>query len=242
MMICFFFLDVWHSCLTFLKALLDPYQGFAWLFIFPLTSMTTFSNSIPPLSLMAILILPLSLCSPYHQTLFFIFLPGHYALLLSLPLWHQWKREFPLMLFLFLALLISCLAFWEEITPVLYLRYSKLSLERGLVKMSSIYSFVLGSSNLMFFSMTCSLRKWNLIGICFVLECITGFLEVLIALVLSQGIGMGSSYFTCMSSKVCFIQRTWVQHATAAMYFSSIVYKDTDGFFLLNQDTKQSPK
>ena len=69
-------------------------------------------------------------------------------------------------------------------------------------------------------------------GIFFVLECITGFLDMFIALVLSQSIGIGSSYFTWISSNVCFIQITCVQHVTAAMYYASVVDKDTEDCFL----------
>ena len=79
-------------------------------------------------------------------------------------------------------------------------------------------------------------------GMFFVLECITGFLDMFIALVLSQNIGMGSSYFTCMSSNVCFIQITCVQHVATAIYSTSIVDRDTEDYFLLDQDIKQSPK
>ena len=74
-------------------------------------------------------------------------------------------------------------------------------------------------------------------GICFVLECITGFLDMFIALVLSQSIGMGSSYFTWISSNICFIQMTCVQHVVAAIYSSSVVDKDTKDCFLLAQAT-----
>jgi hypothetical protein len=69
-----------------------------------------------------------------------------------------------------------------------------------------------------------------------------GFFEILMALVLSQYIGMGSSYSTSISVKVCFIHRTCVQHPVAAIYSSSVVDKDTDDWFLLSQDTKHSPK
>lgn len=101
--------------------------------------------------------------------------------------------------------------------------------------MSAICSFISIYSSLMFFFVTYSLRKWNLMGICFVLECITGFVDMFIALVLSQSIGIGSSYFTWISSNVCFIQITCVQHAAAAMYSASAVDKDTDDCFLLDQ-------
>ena len=65
--------------------------------------------------------------------------------------------------------------FGEGITLNFCLRYSNVSLGRGLVKMSAICSFISTYSSLMFFSVTCSLRKWNLMGMCFVLEFITGF-------------------------------------------------------------------
>jgi hypothetical protein len=76
--------------------------------------------------------------------------------------------------------------FGEEITPNFCRRYSKVSLGRGFVNMSTICSSVPMYTNLILFSMTYSHRKWNLIGKCLVLECITGFLEIFIALVLSK--------------------------------------------------------
>ena len=79
-------------------------------------------------------------------------------------------------------------------------------------------------------------------GMCFVLECITGFLDMFIALVLSQNIGVGSSYFTCMSSNVCLIQMTCVQHAATAIYSASVVDRDIEDCFLLSQATRQFPK
>ena len=79
-------------------------------------------------------------------------------------------------------------------------------------------------------------------GMCFVLECITGFLDMFIALVLSHNIGVGSSYITCMSSNVCLIQMTCVQNVVAAIYSSFAIDRDTEGCFLLDQDTKHSPK
>lgn len=79
-------------------------------------------------------------------------------------------------------------------------------------------------------------------GMCFVLECITRFLDMFIALVLSQNIRMGSSYFTWMSSNFCLIQIAYVQHVAAAIYFASVVDKDTEDCFLLDQATRQLPK
>jgi hypothetical protein len=61
-------------------------------------------------------------------------------------------------------------------------------------------------------------------------------------LILSQYIGMGSSYSTCISIRVCFIQRTCVQHVVAEIYFASAVDKDIGDCFLLSYDTKHSPK
>jgi hypothetical protein len=132
--------------------------------------------------------------------------------------------------------------FGGEITLSLWRRYSKDSRGSGFVKMSTTCSFVPTYSTLMFFSITYSYRKRYLIGMCFVLECITGFFEILMALILSQYIGMGSSYSTCIFVKVCFIQRTCVQHVATAIYSTSAVDKDIDDCFLLSHDTKHSPK
>ena len=49
--------------------------------------------------------------------------------------------------------------FGVEITPSLWLRYSKASRGSGFVKMSATCSFVPTYSTLMFFSATCSCRK-----------------------------------------------------------------------------------
>ena len=95
-------------------------------------------------------------------------------------------------------------------TPNFSRRYSKVSLGRGLVKMFAVCSFVPIYSNLIFFYVTCSWRKWNLIGICLVLECITRFLEILMALVLWHRIEIISSHVTCISWSVFFIQRIQV--------------------------------
>ena len=76
--------------------------------------------------------------------------------------------------------------FRVKITPSLWWRYSKASRGSSFVKMSSTCSFAPTYSTLMFFYATYSRRKWYLIGMCFVLECITGFFEILMVLVLSQ--------------------------------------------------------
>ena len=232
------------------QQLLDPSWGFFWLWpwssmidindnfkFWPTISPIVIDGNTHTLSLSPpiIMLLPLSLCS----------LSLAPPVIMLLPL--SWCSSIFISLF---DISGKGNAFWcshvspfgEEITPNLSLRYSKFSLGRGLMKMSAIFSFVSTYSNLTFFSVTYSLRKWNLIGICFVLECINGFLEMFIALVLPQSIGMGTSYFTYMSSKVWFIQITWVQHVVAAIYSTSAFDKDTEFFFLLDQYTRQSPK
>ena len=130
----------------------------------------------------------------------------------------------------------------DSMTPNFSLRYSKVSLGRGLVKMYATCSFVPIYSNLILFYVTCSRRKWNLIGMCLVLECITGILEILMALILSHRIGIGSLHVMCMSCRVCFTQRIWVQQVVAAIYSASVVCKDTEDCFLLDQDTRQLPR
>ena len=76
-------------------------------------------------------------------------------------------------------------------TPSFCLRYSKVSLGSGFVRISAACSLEGTYSNLTFFSSTCSRRKWYLIGMCLVFECMTGFFEMLIALVLSHKIETG---------------------------------------------------
>jgi hypothetical protein len=61
-------------------------------------------------------------------------------------------------------------------------------------------------------------------------------------LVLSQLIVMGSSYLICKSSKVCFIQRTSVQHDATTMYSDSVVDSDVDVCFLLSHATRHFPR
>ena len=63
-----------------------------------------------------------------------------------------------------------------------------------------------------------------------------------IALVLSQCIRMGSSYFTSKFSNVCFIQMTCVQHDATTIYSASAIDNEMEDYFLLSHDTKQFPK
>jgi hypothetical protein len=77
---------------------------------------------------------------------------------------------------------------------------------------------------------------------CLVLECITVFLEILMALVLSQLIVMGSPYHICKYSNVFFIQRTCVQQDATTMYSAYVVDSDVDVCFLLIHATINFPR
>ena len=70
-------------------------------------------------------------------------------------------------------------------------------------------------------------------GMCFVLECVKGFLETLMALVLLQSIDIGSLFVTWISYRVYFIHNIWVQHVAAAMYSTSVLDKEMEDYFLL---------
>jgi hypothetical protein len=65
------------------------------------------------------------------------------------------------------------------------------SMGRGLVKISTVYSLVAMYSSLALCSTTFSLRKWYLMGICFVFEYIKRFFEMSIALVFSHILEIG---------------------------------------------------
>ena len=73
----------------------------------------------------------------------------------------------------------------------------------------------------------CSLRKWCLISICLVLECMTGFLDKFIALVLSQLIGILFKRIP-KSLSCCLSHNVWAQQLLAAMYFAYAVESATD--------------
>jgi hypothetical protein len=61
---------------------------------------------------------------------------------------------------------------------------------------------------------------------------------MLIALVLSHMIDIGSSYSTLISFSVYFIQRTCVQHAIDASYSTSVMDREIEVFFFLNHDMR----
>ena len=85
------------------------------------------------------------------------------------------------------------------------------------------------------------LRKRCLISICWVLECMTGFLDRLVALMLSHFRGMWSRVIL-KSSSCCFIQRLWAQQLLAAIYYAFVVNNATLTCFLQFQDTRELPK
>ena len=66
----------------------------------------------------------------------------------------------------------------------------------------------------------CSLRKWCLISICLVLECITRFLDKFMALLLSKWIGILfkkiPKWLSC-----CLSHSVWAQQLPVAMYSAS---------------------
>ena len=66
----------------------------------------------------------------------------------------------------------------------------KVGSSSGLVKMSAIWLADGTKSSTTVPFMTCSLIKWYLMSMCFVLECCTGLLEMAIAHVLTQNIGI----------------------------------------------------
>jgi hypothetical protein len=90
--------------------------------------------------------------------------------------------------------------------------------------------------------MTCSPKRWYLIGMCFVFKFITRFFEICIALVLSHSIDIGLLSSTLMSCNIYFIQCTCVKHVVVTMYYASIVDKEIDDCLLLNQDTRLFPR
>ena len=127
-------------------------------------------------------------------------------------------------------------------TPSLPLRYKNASLGNGLVNMFAIYSFVSTYSNMISLPCTNSLTKWYFIAMCFVLECITRFYGMLIALVLSQNMTIGSLISTFIPSNNCLNQTMLEQFTAAATYSASAMDWDVQFCFLLVQDTNLFPR
>ena len=139
-------------------------------------------------------------------------------------------------------LLFLLFVHYKEINPNLCIRCSNASLGSGLVNISTICSLVSIYSNLTTSWDTWSLLECYFIGMCFVLDCMTEFFDIFMALVLSPCMKMGSSYFTSKSSNISFIQMTCVQNDTWAIYLDSIVDSEMEDFFLVSHDTNQYPR
>jgi len=78
-------------------------------------------------------------------------------------------------------------------------------------------------------------------GMCLVLECMTGFFEILMALVLSHRMEMGGVHVIWMSCKVRIMQSSCVEQDAVATYYASAVDNEIELCFLLNQDTNLEP-
>ena len=122
-------------------------------------------------------------------------------------------------------------------TPSLPLRYKNASLGNSFVNLSAICSFVFTYSNLTSLSCTNSLKKCYFITMCFVLECITGFFDMLIVLVLSQYMTTGSLISTFIPSNNCLNQTMLEQLTIAATYSASAMDWYVQFCFLIVQDT-----
>ena len=115
--------------------------------------------------------------------------------------------------------------------PSSFLMKNNLSLARGLVKMSSSWcSLSINSMQQSPFDIW-SLRKWYIISICLALEFMIGFLDRLIALVLSHFKEMWLR-ITPKSLSCYFIQRLWSQQLPAAIYSAYVVDNATQACFL----------
>ena len=85
-----------------------------------------------------------------------------------------------------------------------------------------------------------SLMKWCLISICLVCECWTGFLVMLMALLLSQKIGI-LFMKTPKSLNCCFIHKICAQLPTS-IYSASTIEREIESYFLLDQETSIWPR
>ena len=129
-----------------------------------------------------------------------------------------------------------------RIVPSLCMRYSKESHGSGFVNISATFSFEGTYSSLNFCLSICSIRKWYLIGICLVFECMTRFLEIIMAILLSQIISKVWGQVIWMYYNVCIIHRCCVKQYATTTYSASTIDKVMELFFLLNRETKQGTK
>ena len=96
-------------------------------------------------------------------------------------------------------------------------------------------------SRVIFFSSTRSLMKWCWMLIYLVLQCWIGFLEILMALKLSQN-NMMTSCATLYYLNICFIHKSWMQQLPTIMYSTSTVERETQFSSLLKQYIKLFPR
>jgi len=88
--------------------------------------------------------------------------------------------------------------------------------------------------------LTCSLMKWCIIFICFVIDWWIGFFTRFIALVLSQDSGI----FVTLRPKslsYCLSQEIWAQQLPTTMYSTSVIERATHVYFLLFHDIRLAP-
>src|ERR1044071_5110282 len=78
-------------------------------------------------------------------------------------------------------------------------------------------------------------------SMCFVRECCTGFLAILMALVLSHFIGTVEREIP-KSLSCCFNHRIWEQHEAAATYSASAVEVATEFCFFEAHEIRQGPR
>ena len=118
-----------------------------------------------------------------------------------------------IMVLYYTGLMHSCIIYYDVrrgITPNIPRKYSKISLGRGLVNISTIFSLVFTYSYLISFSTTFSLNMWYLIEMCLVFKCKPRYLDIFIVLVLSQCMTKSSLILFLISFNIYCIQTTWL--------------------------------
>ena len=116
--------------------------------------------------------------------------------------------------------------------------FSNSYVDKGLVKISKIWSLVPIYSNWIVPYSTWSLMKWYRMSICLLLECWTGFLLRSIALWLSQSTLTGNFTLTPKSTNCLNIHITCVHAAQVAIYSVSAGSKQhCFAFYLTMQHT-----
>ena len=110
-----------------------------------------------------------------------------------------------------------------------------------LLKLFVSRCYVLTNSSIISLFIIWFFRKWYLNSICFVHECCIGFLDKLIALVLSHLRGIWSK-LSPKYYKVRFIHKFCAQQLPAVIYYASVVDMATKFCFLLAQDISDDLK